>query len=145
MDPTANIRYPVSAYCLTMLTPTVKDTEFGEYLTAIEDDYRHAQETTRVRALSGGAKRDMEAAFQKIGKYFSTTGLSPEEIFVTWASNIIACGILLRDCLSTCPKYAYTESWKLLSEKMDFLSDKLMEIEPLADEKGMAQYLEIAI
>jgi hypothetical protein len=129
---------------LDMLSPLVMETPLNGFIIEIEKKYQGAKEVTGSRSLSAGAKRALTVAFRKLGEKFSTAGLSPESLFVAWGANIVCCGLLLRDCITVCPKYASAASWIILSNQVDFLSEKLCEVEPLTDERGFNQYLEIA-
>ncbi|WP_304736537.1 hypothetical protein [uncultured Desulfovibrio sp.] len=104
-----------------------------------------AEKTTKARKLSAGARRDLDAMFQRMADALASLA-SPDDNtkFLTWGGYIYAAELLVFDCINTCPLFAHGNEWRWLQQTAETLSRQLEALDPAVAVRGTAIYEDIA-
>lgn len=103
------------------------------------------KDLTRSKALSAGARRDLDDVCARLGPWLDTDGLDPEARAHRWAAIWwVGCALTL-GVRCTCHLYGQHRHWLWLTTTAWTLGHMLMECFPGCDELGTDIYMEIML
>lgn len=97
----------------------------------------------RVKRLSSGAQRDLEAACDLLAAHMTTEGTG-QELLAGWSAQYWAGFTMYLDARSRCADITTGKPWGWLERTGWGLGYLLMELAPGCDEAGTDIYLEVA-
>lgn len=97
----------------------------------------------RVKRLSSGAQRDLDAACEALAPHMLTEGTGPE-LLKSWSAQFWTGFTMLLDARKRCTDVATGKPWGWLERTGWGLGYLLMELAPGCDEAGTDIFIEVA-
>ena len=97
----------------------------------------------KVKRLSSGAQRDLDAACESLSVHMLTEGTGPE-LLQSWSAQYWTGFTMLLDARRRCTDFTVGKSWGWLERTGWSLGYLLMELAPGCDVAGTDIYLEVA-
>lgn len=130
---------------IDQLKPTTHTTSLDSHIHKITRWRDACKPSVKIKTLSAGARRDLDAAFTALAEQTITHGLDGEALFQRWAASIWTALTLLEDCKNTCPAYFKGRGWRYLLQTLNTLAMGMYKLEPEIAETGTKLYERVAL
>lgn len=135
----------IATACMDVLRPALEDTPTQAAMRKVDRWVAECRKSMpKTRRLSAGAKRELDAAFDRTAPYIETNHLAKLARAEAWAANLHCAELLVHDARITCPIYAHGSNWRYLDQTLGTLCKIMAGHFPDAPERGTDIYMDVS-